>query len=64
MGFPKLLYIAVAGAVVFNSTLGVIEIAHPIHEVYPSQNITRILAAGTTATSGGTIFISGDKAIT
>jgi len=60
MDFPKPFYIVVAGVVVFNSTLGVNETAHPIHEVYPSQNITRILVAGTTASSSGTIFISGD----
>ena len=57
MDFPKPLYFVVGGVIVFNSTLGVIEIAHPIHEAYPSQNITRILVAGTTAPSGGTVLI-------
>jgi len=61
MDFPKPIYIVVAGAVVFNSTLGVSDIPHPIHEVYPNQNVITIFATGT---AGGIVFVSGDKVIT
>ncbi len=63
MDFPKPIVYVVVGFLTVNSVYYIGEV-HPIHEAYPNQNITRILVSGTTAPSGGTIFISGDKAVT
>lgn len=60
MNISKPFVVIVEGALILNLVIDVNGIAHTIHEAYPSQNITRIFVAGTTASSGGTIFISGD----